>query len=56
MSGPARSERLTVSREAPHGIGVESISRRIGALVGVCTARVRITEAINGPAARSRLP
>ena len=49
------SERLTVSREAPHGSGVASISRRLSHHDGLIRAKWMIAWASSGAAARSRL-
>src|SRR2546430_5160092 len=55
LARPARSERLTVSREGPQGTGVESMSRSWSHQDGVRLARCWMASASNGPAARSRL-
>jgi len=52
---PPMSERLTVSRKAPHGSGVASISRRLSHHDGLTRARWLIAWASSGAAARSRM-
>src|SRR4029450_10973575 len=51
---PASADRLTVSRDAAHGTGVESTRRSWSPKLGVGTARSLIASATSGPARRSR--
>src|SRR5262245_42577800 len=52
---PARSERLTVSRDRPHSTGVESTTQTSSAHSEASVASTRITTVIRAAEARSRL-
>ncbi len=52
---PARSERLTVSRERPHSTGVESTIHTSSLHTEVSVASSRVTRRSNSAALRRRL-